>query len=306
MSDKWNSGVEAQKIDYIVNGSTSPLHYIGSNYNDAIFGSDGDDTLIGNQGNDYLSGGGGADILDGGRGLDKAIYVGAKTGFTASLADYRLNTGEAKGDQYISIEGIYGGVGRDSLFGDGKDNIIWGNKGGDVIRGEAGNDRLMGDVGPDLLLGGEGKDMLFGGAGKDTLCGGQEKDWLYGGSGDDTVNGRKGDDFLSGGDGNDTLNGGRGVNQLEGGRGADFFLLPKNNDGTTLSTVVDFSIEEGDKILVNVSKNQLPTLKSLNITFTESNEFSGVEVNGQLGMEITSLSLDDLELIDTTQLFEFM
>ena len=72
------------------------------------------------------------------------------------------------------------------------------------------------------------------------------------------------------------------------------------------STVIDFSIEEGDKILVKVSKNQFPTFESLNITLTESNGFLGIEVKGQLGMEIPTLSLDDLELMDTTQLFEFM
>ena len=115
MSDKWNSGVEAQKIDYIVNVSTSHQHYIGSNHNDAIFGSDGDDTLIGNSGDDYLSGGGGADILDGGGGLDKAIYVGAKTGFTASLADYRLNTGRLKAIS-ISVSREFMGVSGKILF----------------------------------------------------------------------------------------------------------------------------------------------------------------------------------------------
>ena len=71
-------------------------------------GSAFDDVLIGDGGNNSLRGGAGADVLDGGGGFDTASYFTALTGLTVSLANPSLNTGEAAGDTFISIENISG------------------------------------------------------------------------------------------------------------------------------------------------------------------------------------------------------
>src|SRR4051794_23398880 len=76
--------------------------------NDTINGLAGDDILFGDDGNDFLNGGLGADALNGGPGNDWADYSSATTGVTASLDNPTINTGEAAGDTYTSIERLRG------------------------------------------------------------------------------------------------------------------------------------------------------------------------------------------------------
>ena len=71
-------------------------------------GGAGNDTLTGGTANDRLNGGPGADKLNGGGGIDFADYSTSPTGVTASLANPAINTGEAAGDTYTSIEGLIG------------------------------------------------------------------------------------------------------------------------------------------------------------------------------------------------------
>ena len=58
---------------------------------------------------------------------------------------------------------LLGGIGVDTLYGNG---------GNDWMRGEAGDDTLYGGAGDDQLLGEDGNDTLDGGAGIDRLTGG--------------------------------------------------------------------------------------------------------------------------------------
>lgn len=59
---------------------------IGNSFADFINGAAGDDSLEGNAGNDTLEGGAGQDALDGGAGSDTAVYSGAQTSYTLTLA----------------------------------------------------------------------------------------------------------------------------------------------------------------------------------------------------------------------------
>ncbi len=127
---------------------------------DQLFGGLGNDKLEGDEDNDALYGGAGSDILDGEDGDDRASYHGASAGVTASLANPALNTGEAKGDSYVEIEGLIGTIFADKLTGDDGDNGLAGGSGNDILDGGKGADWLYGDVGKDTLKGGDGIDTF--------------------------------------------------------------------------------------------------------------------------------------------------
>jgi len=137
--------------------------------NDNIRGGIGDDELTGGEGNDLLNGGLGADILDGGDGIDTAVYSTASTGVTINAVNSALNTGEAAGDTYISIERFIGSNGNDSITSGNADNRLIGLGGDDFLIGAGGNDVLFGGNDDDRLLGGTGDDTLHGQQGADTF-----------------------------------------------------------------------------------------------------------------------------------------
>ncbi|PZP55670.1 MAG: hypothetical protein DI586_06145 [Micavibrio aeruginosavorus] len=157
----------------------------GSAFNDALTGDTksnvikggaGNDSISGGAGNDILLGEAGADKLIGGDGIDRAQYSTAKAGVLADLAAASLNTGDAKGDTYSSIENLYGSSYNDNLRGNAVANTIDGGAGNDKIYGRNGDDTLNGGIGNDTLYGENGIDRIIGGAGADILSGGAGKD----------------------------------------------------------------------------------------------------------------------------------
>ncbi len=132
----------------------------GTRYADGLLGLAGNDTLNGNGGNDVLAGGAGADELVGGTGADTATYTLATTGVTVNLAKPSINTGEAKGDTYASVESLIGTNYADRLYGDAGGNGIAGGFGNDRIAGGSGGDVMVGEFGADDLYGGSGADIF--------------------------------------------------------------------------------------------------------------------------------------------------
>ena len=132
----------------------------GANY---LRGHDGDDTLVGGDGNDFLQGDGGADTLEGGNGMDMAYYGSSTVGVTVDLGNTANNTGEAVGDSYSSIEGVFGSKFDDMITGDAGDNLLRGFLGDDIINGGAGNDTLRGEAGNDTFVFefGNGNDVVI-------------------------------------------------------------------------------------------------------------------------------------------------
>jgi serralysin len=132
------------------NGNDKLYGYDG---NDPLYGGVGTDTLDGGNGNDTLNGGAGADVLIGGTGTDTASYSGATKGVTASLTKPSLNTNDALGDTYSSIENLVG-----SSYGD----KLTGNTGANRIAGGLGNDTLAGASGADVFVfaKGYGRDTI--------------------------------------------------------------------------------------------------------------------------------------------------
>ena len=153
--------------DYYVNieglvGSSFNDTLVGTNAgNDTLIGLDGDnlllglagnDGLVGGSGNDSLWGGEGADVLIGGGGFDYARYDYAAAGVTARLDLPNLNTGEAAGDSYSSIEGLVGSGFGDTLVGNSGNNYIFGQGGNDAIYGLGGADNFFGGAGNDTFV----------------------------------------------------------------------------------------------------------------------------------------------------------
>jgi Ca2+-binding RTX toxin-like protein len=185
----------------------------GDEDNDILWGGADGDRLVGFTGDDTLIGGANADELEGGSGTDTASYRDATEGFngagvSAVLLDPTLNSGDADGDTYSSIENLEGSEFNDFLDGNNARNEISGRDGQDFLNGEGDND---------VLRGGDNDDTLFGGTGQDTLHGDDDDDILDGGTNIDALNGGAGDDTLRGGSGAsaDTLNGGDGVDEAD-------------------------------------------------------------------------------------------
>jgi serralysin len=185
----------------------------------------------------------------------KAVCTVAEPDFEASDLD-SLIVDLGDGDDTATVAAhsgaytrIYGGPGRDTLTGHGRD-VLYGQDGDDHLSGGggaysegafggAGNDTLTacgytchGGAGNDSLHGGlseknaeytdygnalygdDGNDKLYGNAGSDLLQGGRGNDTLYGGTGDDKLYGNSGDDLLHGGAGADSLSGGPGSDRV--------------------------------------------------------------------------------------------
>ncbi|MEM8632909.1 MAG: calcium-binding protein [Pseudomonadota bacterium] len=219
--------------DDTLTGTSHRDRLLGQSGDDTLFGRGGNDSLIGGKGDDWLDGGRGADNLTGGNGIDTASYANAAAAVLVNLKSADLNTGEASGDTFSSIENIAGSAFGDELIGDTGDNRIEGGAGADLIRGGLGNDRL---------LAGAGEDRVWGGFGNDHLIGGTGTNFLYGEDGDDHLVGGAGTGFLRGGAGDDLLEGDRA--KFNGDAGDDTILATENAlliDGNAGFDTVDFT-----------------------------------------------------------------
>jgi Ca2+-binding RTX toxin-like protein len=162
-------GLIGSDYDDNLRGTTGEDTLMGGDGEDWLVGRGGNDVLYGQNDNDVLMGGAGADELHGGAGFDRADYRQATFGLRIDLQIPDLNTGEAAGDSYDSIEYLYGTKFNDSLSGDAGNNRLWGDTGNDWLTGRAGNDYLYAGIGDDFLQGGDGRDVYWGGPGSDTF-----------------------------------------------------------------------------------------------------------------------------------------
>ncbi|OYX89358.1 MAG: hypothetical protein B7Y78_14570, partial [Caulobacter sp. 35-67-4] len=156
-------------------------------------------------------GGAGDDVIDGGEGFDTIALVGDRDGridLSVAIQDFS-NYGL---DTLISIEGVIGSDGRDSLAGNAAENYLAGKGGSDFLYAVGGGDVLDGGEGDDFLRAskvGSG-DYMSGGAGADTFFTMWGAVTLDGGDGADLfyvlrAPGMIGTTVVNGGAGTDTL-----------------------------------------------------------------------------------------------------
>jgi serralysin len=246
-------------------------------------GGSGNDTMTGNDADNVLTGGAGSDSLIGGNGSDTASYQTATSRVVANLADASINTGDAAGDTYNSIENLTGS----DIAGAG--DALVGNSGRNILEGLAGNDQLFARAGDDVLYGGAGDDLLFGGLGADWLDGGADTDTvsyqeagsgvvvdmlnasiqtgeaagdqlinienIIGSSFDDALCGNNGRNFLYGQDGNDVLFGRGGADVLYGGAGADTLFGGAGSDWLDGGAGFDYAsyLDAGGAVTVDMN-----------------------------------------------------
>ncbi|MGH2807062.1 MAG: calcium-binding protein [Actinomycetota bacterium] len=211
------------------------------------------DTFIGDDAPNYFLPEGGPDIVRGGGGFDMLMYFDSPQGVDVDLTQGRGGPGEAEGQTFESIEGVWGSPQADRLVGSGGNDLLLADAGNDVVDARAGDDMVSGGDGDDDLDGGQGtRDLIdyelavagvavdlqageaTGGEGTDSLANFEEvfgsffDDTLGGNSGANNLWGWFGQDVLRGFGGNDTLVGGLvdgssdgDADQLDGGDGTD-------------------------------------------------------------------------------------
>ncbi len=323
----------------------------GNNGHNTLDGGLGNDKLYGGLGDDFLNGGAGADYMKGGAGNDTYVVDNANDQI-AEAANEGIDTVRASvsctlgaevekleltgtvningvgnilantitGNEGVNI--LEGGVGNDTLYGKGGDDIgLYGNEGNDYLDGGVGADYMKGGTGDDVYIVDNTKDKAveYAGGGVDTVrasvsytlgaevekleltgtasingVGNALANTLTGNGGNNALNGGAGNDKLYGGSGNDLLNGGDGADLLFGQAGADKLYGGTGNDtfGYTLTTdsllsapdrIFDFDLEQ-DK--VDFSKFDVnPSTSAMDhFTFTGSALF-GANTPGQLRFE---------------------
>jgi Ca2+-binding RTX toxin-like protein len=197
-------------------------------------------------------------ILD----IIKPLFI--RTGFNAEDGYYHFL--QYNGADHIVMGGselgdtLIGGLGIDSLWGDGgNDRLdggyeadkVYGGDGDDIITNLGGDDFLFGDDGNDVIHMGSGVVLAFGGRGNDFVMTGPDAQEVFAGEGDDFVIGNNGGDFLLGNEGDDWLEGGEGFDTLAGENSELFFNSPiighdvLNGQGND----TDYDGESGDDIM---------------------------------------------------------
>lgn len=238
--------------------------------NETLVGGDGIDTVRGGDGDDLVDGGSGvvgttitsdgADTLSGGLGNDALSYRERTVAVTVDLA--ATTNGELGENDATSLdfEGVLGGDGGDTLFGNGTQNLLRGNNGADTLEGRGATDQLYGGDDADTINAADDlqADVIHCGSaanapGTDTdtanldhldilelfadcetinraeppappsppQTGNAQPNTLVGTPRADLIIGLAGNDTLRGLGGNDLLRGGLGNDRLFGGAGND-------------------------------------------------------------------------------------
>lgn len=207
----------------------------------------GQDKLFGGDGNDHLGGGGDIDRIYGGTGddiiygdkdfsnnqaanssqvptVDDLRYTATSLHETTSIASITIDLDTRETFYNHGNDYLYGGAGKDTIYGDGGSDYIEGGAGNDIILGDDNKTKLLGKFhGNDTIYAGDGNDQIWGSGGNDTIYGGADDDYIDGDAHKDNLEeDQNGIDTLFGADGKDTIFGGGKKDYLYGGEGDDY------------------------------------------------------------------------------------
>jgi Ca2+-binding RTX toxin-like protein len=223
------------------NGGNGNDELIGEDGNDVLAGEAGDDFLDGNSGDDVLIGGAGSDTLRAGLGSDTASYAGSAGAVTVNIAAQTASGGDAQGDTLIDIENATGGLGNDTLTGDGFANVLDGGAGIDAMTGGAGDDTYV------LDNAGDGTAEAAGG-GIDTVRASithtlraNIENLVLTGTANLTGGGNTLDNDMTGNSGANILNGLAGADDMAGLGGNDTYWV--DNAGDTVTEALNEGVD---------------------------------------------------------------
>ncbi|OYY96401.1 MAG: hypothetical protein B7Y42_09275, partial [Polaromonas sp. 28-63-22] len=207
----------------------------------------------------------------------RAVQIGNDpTGFVRALVPLTIRRDtdrdgdtdflQFNGGQHVVLGGseeadtLIGGLGIDTLWGDGGNDRLDGGYEADKVHGGDGDDIITNLGGDDFLFGEEGNDVIsmglgivlgFGGRGNDFIMTGNDPQEIFAGEGNDFLLGGSGADFLLGNEGDDWVEGGEGFDGLAGDNSELFFNSPiighdvLNGQGND----TDYDGESGDDIM---------------------------------------------------------
>ena len=247
---------------------------------------DGDNTFFGTSEVESFDGRAGSDTVD---------YSQSEAAVMLDLLAGTGRSGDADGDDYISIENVLGSNSsavRDWIWGDGADNHIQGLLGDDILEGGAGADRIDGGLGWDYARytrSDEGVNINLhtgvntGGDAQGDVLHGIEA--VVGSAHNDVIRGGVFNDYLKGEGGDDVLTGGAGADQLFGGAGADIFLFEAITAFDRIDRVQDFDLSENDVLDVSDLLSAYDPLEHaiedfVQITDSGANSTLAVDVDG--------------------------
>jgi Ca2+-binding RTX toxin-like protein len=175
--------------DDFLDAGSDPDVLNGGADDDLLTDGTGADTVNGGGGNDDVNQGSsanGSDVISGGGGqIDQVLYSSRVVAVNVSVNNSADDGAAGELDDVRSdVEVVVGGLGGDTLTGNGINNILVGGPNTDTITGAEGADRLFGEAGIDFLDGGLGFDYLDGGSENDTVIANDNaRDEVDGGAG---------------------------------------------------------------------------------------------------------------------------
>jgi len=279
---------------------------IGSDYGDFTSDNSLNNFIYSGAGNDYIEAGIGADRIECGSGLDEIELI-TDIVYASNVVTRNVSSTDASQIgtfERVSLSGkcnyesvIDGGLDSDSLTLSNNSDAIFVH---DVLSSFHSSLTLQTDsIGNQSVSRLSGLEEIFAEDGDDVIdltspdysFAGQSI-MVDGGYGNDVLWGSDANELLFGGHGEDRLFGGIGTNTLTGGSGADKFQFTKTS---TQDTVTDFSVEDGDVLMLfnrggaNFDlETAVLTGGNLTINYDASNTIT-------INLTDTTLTLDEIE-----------
>lgn len=247
--------IQTTASSYTLQTNVENLTYTGSGSFSGV-GNASANVLTGGGGNDTLFGGAGADTFNGGGGADVVTYLGGSA-VSVNLVT-GINTGDAAGDTFSSIETIIGTGFTDTLTGDATANNL---------QGGAGNDLIEGGAGADTLDGGSGAVDIASWAGASSGVSVNLVTGIH--TGDAAGDVLTGFEVFRGSAFSDTFTSSSAVETFQGGAGDDIYVLDQSTDA-----VVENASEGLDEVRTSAASYTLQNNVE-NLTYTGAGSFTG-------------------------------